>query len=101
MPIALDVPMMINIAAIFVMFYCLYSVLSVGRNMAGGAVGRQWRFLTILVVMFTGGYLVTPFFSMVPAELVRILVSLIFFFGAIYVLITIRMVHQIIKELMS
>jgi hypothetical protein len=38
MPIAFDIPMLINIAAILVMFYCLYSVLSVGSNMAGGAV---------------------------------------------------------------
>jgi hypothetical protein len=101
MEISVDVAMIINLAAIALMFYCLYMVMTVGRNMVGGAVGRQWRFLTLLVMMFTAGYLVTPFFQLVPPEFVRILVSLIFFFGAVYVLVTIRMVHQVIQELMA
>ncbi len=89
----------INIAAILVMLYCLWTVISLGRSIPGGVVGKQWRILTVLVVVFTLGYFVTPFFSRLPVELINLIVAAIFFFGAIYVLITIRLIHRIIAEL--
>ena len=95
----LNLATFISIAAILVILFCLYSVIALGRSIPGGVVGKQWRFLTILVAMFTVGYLLTPFFGMLPPQLINILVSLIFFFGAIYVLITIRLIHRIITEL--
>ena len=95
----LNLATFISIAAILVILFCLYSVIALGRSIPGGVVGKQWRFLTFLVAMFTVGYLLTPFFGMLPPQLINILVSLIFFFGAIYVLITIRLIHRIITEL--
>ena len=55
-----DVSTWISIAAIFVMLYCLFLVITLGNNVPGGVVGKQWKFLTSLVVLFTIGYLVTP-----------------------------------------
>lgn len=49
--------------------------------------------------MFTIGFAFGPFFGKLDIETLRLLVSLIFFFGAIYVIITIRMIYNIIKEL--
>ena len=95
----LNLATFISIAAILVILFCLYSVIALGRSIPGGVVGKQWRFLTFLVAMFTVGYLLTPFFGMLPPQLITIIVSLIFFFGAIYVLITIRLIHRIITEL--
>ena len=95
----LNLATFISVAAILVILFCLYSVIALGRSIPGGVVGKQWRFLTFLVAMFTVGYLLTPFFGMLPPQLINILVSLIFFFGAIYVLITIRLIHRIITEL--
>lgn len=94
-----DISTWISIAAILVMFYCLVLVISLGKNVPGGVVGKQWRFLTFLVVLFVLGYLTTPFFGLLPAQLVSLMVSLIFFFGAIYVLITIKLIYRIIEEL--
>lgn len=94
-----DLSMWISYAAIAVMLVCLYMVLSLRAGVPGGVVGRKWRFLTLLVVMFTAGYLVTPFFDQLPAEAIRLIVSLIFFFGAVYVLITVRLVYTVIREL--
>jgi hypothetical protein len=91
----------INIAAIAVMLVCLATVFRLRANIPGGVVGRQWRLLTLLVSMFTAGYFVTPFFSKLPAEVINIVVALIFFFGAVYVLITVRLIYRIIDEMTS
>ncbi len=94
-----DVSFFISIAAIVVMVYCLYLVLSLKKNVPGGVVGKTWGTLTALVTLFTAGYFVTPFFSLLPAEVINLLVSLIFLFGAIYVVITVRLIYRIIEEL--
>ena len=94
-----DVSTWISIAAIFVMLYCLFLVITLGNNVPGGVVGKQWKFLTFLVVLFTIGYLVTPFFGLLSTQLVSVMVSLIFFFGAIYVVITVKLIYRIIEEL--
>lgn len=95
----LDVSTAISLIAILVMFYCLWLVLSLGKNIPGGVVGRTWRTLTGLVALFTAGYLVTPFFGLLPPELMKLIVALIFLFGAIYVIVTVKLIHRIIEEL--
>ena len=94
-----DVNLVISVAAILVMFYCLWLVLSLKRNIPGGVVCEKWRLLTALVVLFTAGYLTTPFFGMLPQSLINLIVSLIFLFGAIYVVITVKLIYRIIEEL--
>ena len=89
----------INIAAILVMLYCLGSVIVLGKELPGGIVGKQWRTLKLLVVLFTIGYFITPFFGQIPPASINIIVALIFLFGAFYVLITIRLIYRIIAEL--
>ena len=91
----------INVAAIAVMLVCLYMVFTLRSKIPGGGVGKQWRLLTVLVTLFTVGYFVTPFFTMLPANIINLIVALIFFFGAIYVLITVRLIFRIIEELTS
>jgi hypothetical protein len=91
----------ISIAAIAVMAWCLITVIRLSANIPGGVVGKNWRFLRILVVLFLLGYLVTPFFPQLPAEWINVIVAAIFFFGAVYVLITVRLIHRIISVLTS
>jgi hypothetical protein len=94
-----DISTGISIAAIFVMIYCLFLVINLGKQVPGGVVGKNWKFLTLLVVMFTVGYLTTPFFSLLPPQFVNVMASLIFFFGAVYVVITVKLIYRIIEEL--
>lgn len=94
-----DLSALITYAAIAVIALCLVMVLALRKGVPGGVVGRQWRVLTFLVGLFTAGYLVAPFFGVLPVETMRLIVSLIFLFGAVYVLITIRLVYRVIKEL--
>ena len=94
-----DVSTVISASAIVVIFYCLWLALSLRRNIPGGVVGRQWKVLTSLVALFASGYLVTPFFGLLPQGLINVIVSLIFLFGAIYVAITVKLIYRIIEEL--
>ena len=98
---AIDLITAINVAAIAVMLACLYLVFTLRSKIPGGVVGTQWRVLTSLVTLFTLGYFVTPFFSLLPTEVIKLIVALIFFFGAIYVLITVRLIYRVIEELTS
>ncbi|PKM45153.1 MAG: hypothetical protein CVV05_07215 [Gammaproteobacteria bacterium HGW-Gammaproteobacteria-1] len=95
----LDISLIISFAAILVMIFCLIQVYSLKAKIPGGVIGKRWNFLVMLVVLFSVGYLATPFFGTLPAELMRLIAALIFFFGAIYVLITVKLIYQIIQEL--
>lgn len=95
----LDISLIISFAAILVMIFCLLQVYTLKSKIPGGVIGKRWNFLVMLVVLFSVGYLATPFFGALPTELMRLIASLIFFFGAIYVLITVKLIYQIIQEL--
>ena len=95
----LNVNIVLNIAAILIMLYCLYLVLSLKSSIPGGVVGKRWNFLTLLVVLFNIGYLTTPFFDQLPPEILRLIMSFIFIFGAIYVAVTVHLIFNIIREL--
>lgn len=89
----------LNIAAIGVMLFCMYLVYSLRSKIPGGVVGKQWGILTLLVTLFTVGYFVTPFFTQLPPNVINMIVALIFLFGAVYVLITVRLIFRVIEEL--
>lgn len=94
-----DITFIITLAAIAVMLYCLVLAFSLRKDIPGGLVSKQWRVLELLVVLFTLGYLATPFAASLSEGTLRLIVSLIFLFGAIYVVITVKLIHRIIKAL--
>lgn len=97
--IALDATFVVTVLAVLTIFYALWNVISLTPSVPGGIVGRQWTILSTLVVVFTFGYLIAPFFRVLPDEVLRLVVALIFLFGAVYVVITIKLVHRVIKVL--
>jgi len=94
-----DIPLIISLAAILIMIFCLIQVYTLKSKIPGGVIGKRWDFLVFLVILFSIGYLATPFFGALPIELMRVIAAMIFFFGAIYVLITVKLIYQIIVEL--
>ena len=94
-----DLIMIVGLAAVFIMLINLFQVISLRSQVGGGMVGKSWNIMTLLVVMFAAGYSNLLFLATIPVETLRIIVSFILFFGAIYVLITIRLIYGIIKEL--
>ena len=99
MDLQFDSTFFINVAGIAIMLYGLTQILSLRKQVPGGMVGRYWQTLTVLVAMFTLGYLATPFFASLPPDSIRMIVALVFLFGAIYVTLTIRLLYRIIEEL--
>lgn len=96
-----DLIAIVGLAAVFIMLINLFQVVSLKSRVSGGMVGKRWNVMTLLVVLFAAGYFILPFLASMPVETLRIIVSLILFFGAVYVLITIRLIYGIIKELSS
>ena len=89
----------LSVASIGVMAYALYRVLVLRRRIPGGVVKSTWNVMTGLVVLFMVGYLATPFFSLLPALVKELLVGVIFFFGAIFVVIVVNLFFRVVKEI--
>ena len=94
-----DTVLVLGIASIAIMFYCLWLTLSLKKRVPGGIIGSRWNLLTALVILFSAGYLTVPFFHKLPPEFINLIVGFIFLFGAIYVLITIRLIFSVITAL--
>lgn len=94
--IKFDLFTMISALAIVTMFVALWKAIDYKSSVPGGVVGKTWNLITTLVAFFFIGYLTTPFFVLLTQEFKDLIVAFIFFFGAIYVLITIGLVHKII-----
>jgi hypothetical protein len=99
MGVQIDTAFFINAAGIAIMIYGLVDVLMLRSKIPGGQVGKAWKALAALIGLFTIGYLASPFFGALPADSIRTIVALIFLFGAIYVILTIRLLNRIITEL--
>ncbi|MDP1609782.1 MAG: hypothetical protein Q8M11_01885 [Sulfuritalea sp.] len=97
----LDLITIVGFGAVLIMLINLFQVISLKSQISGGVVGKSWNVMILLVVLFAAGYMILPFLSTMPVETLRIIVSLILFFGAIYVLVTIRLIYGIIRELSS
>jgi len=91
----------LGITALCVMLVNLYFTLSMRTQIKGGVIGRRWNAMTGLVVLFTVGYGILPFVNSLSTDALRLIVALIFLFGAIYVAITLRLILSIVHELMS
>lgn len=93
--------LILDIAAIVLMAYCLYLVITLKKEIPGGVIGKKWKTLSVLVLIFAAGYMSMPFFGEIPPDTLRLIISVIFFFGSIYVLVTIKLIHTVIRSLSS
>ena len=89
----------LSISAISIMLYALFLAFSLRSKIPGGKVRSSWNVLSTLIVLFTMGYLTTPFFRYLQADTKDILVGLIFFAGAIFVVVVIRLFYKIIEDI--
>jgi hypothetical protein len=89
----------LSISAIIVMLYAFYSVMMLRKKIPGGVVRKTWNILAGLIVLFTVGYLSTPFFPMLPPSVKDLLVGVIFLFGAVFVVIVIKLFYKVVSDL--
>ncbi len=91
--------LVLSVLSIVVMLYALYSALIFRHKVPGGKVKSTWNFLAGLIVMFSIGYISTPFFRLLPQEIKDVLVGVIFLAGAIFVLIVIKLFFKIVEDI--
>lgn len=87
--------------AIAVMAVNAVQAVQLARRLLGGEVGERWRLLTGLIVVFFFGYLVSPaaiYFQASP-EVMNVMMFGVFLFGAIFVLVVIGIVRQVLSFL--
>ncbi len=91
--------LILSISAICVMLYALYRVIALQKKIPGGTVKDTWKVLSWMIVVFSLGYLTTPFFPYLPQFIKDIVVGVIFLFAAIFVVIVINLFYRIVSEL--
>jgi hypothetical protein len=69
--------LVLSLSSIVVMLYALYKAFVLRHRVPGGKVRSTWSFLSGLIVMFTVGYLSTPFFRLLPSDIKDVLVGVI------------------------
>jgi len=89
----------LSVSSIAVMLFALYQTFILRHKVPGGKVRSTWNFLSVLIVMFSVGYLATPFFGLLPQEVKDILVGVIFLAGAVFVLIVIKLFYKIVEDI--
>jgi hypothetical protein len=82
--------------AILVMGIDVVLTLRLRRAIVGGEVGEQWNLLTVPVVFFFFGYLLSPLalFFQIPTEYLCLLVFGVFLFGAVFVWVVNGVIRQ-------
>lgn len=95
----ISLAMVINLVGIGLMLYCLYNVIQLRSAVTGGVLKKKLDFLFFLIIFFTAGYFVPPFLTYLPEDLRPLLVAGFSIFGAIYVLISVKLIDQIIQAL--
>lgn len=91
--------LILSVLSIAIMLYALYSVFVLRHKIPGGKVKSTWNFLAALIMLFTAGYLSTPFFRLLPQEIKDIVVGVIFLAGAVFVVIVIKLFFRIIEDI--
>jgi hypothetical protein len=94
--LGLDLFTIVSGLAIITMLIDVVLAYEYNKSIPGGEVGKAWNALLSLVTLFLMGYLTTPFFIVLSQEVKDLIVALIFLLGAVYVLITLRLVHRIV-----
>ena len=82
--------------SIITMLIALLRAVDLKKSVPAGGVGKTWNVIASLVTFLFIVYLTVPFFVLLSQETKDLIVSCIFFFGAMYVLINLELVHRII-----
>ncbi|HEY6010542.1 MAG TPA: hypothetical protein VIX18_03645 [Nitrospirota bacterium] len=94
--IGFDLFTVVSGLSIITMLIALLRVLNLKKNVPSGGVSKIWNVMAALVIFLFIVYLTLPFFLLLPQETKDLIVSFIFFFGAIYVLLNLELVSSII-----
>ena len=81
------------------MSFCFFMVLDLRKRQP--EVQVYWTRLAMLIGVFVISYAVLIFFPSLPPNVMFLVVALVFMLGAVYVLLTIRLIRGILDEYMN
>lgn len=85
--------------AIVVMLVGLVLVFRLRKIAPGGKIGRVVGAMLGFIVLFLMGYLAGPFLPMLGDSIwPLILTAVVFLFGAVFVVLVLRLIHQLIQQ---
>ena len=92
------VSFLISGLAILTMLTCVIRGIAFYRRIPGGKIKRRVAILVALLLFFFLGYIASPFFYLFEKiEYTSLIVYLVFFFGALFVLLSIDTMYAILK----
>lgn len=91
----------VSFAAIVTMVINVVLAVRLRRAMIGGVIRSRWGMLTNLIIIFLLGYILSPLLLVfqLPIEYMSLLVFLVFLFGAVFVAVVIRILHDTLASL--
>ncbi|ADD28266.1 hypothetical protein [Meiothermus ruber] len=88
------------VLGLLLMVYNTYTGLQIKGLAPGGIIGERLTQLNALIVFFALGYLLVGVLTWSrPADTLLVIMALILLFGAIFVLLVLRLVQAILKAL--
>jgi hypothetical protein len=91
----------LSFAAIVTMVINVVLAVRLRRAMIGGVIRSRWGMMTNLIIVFLLGYVLSPLLLVfkLPVEYMSLLVFLLFIFGAVFVAVVIRILHDTLASL--
>lgn len=87
--------------AIVTMVIGLSMVVGLRKAAPGGTIGRAVNWIFLLIIFFVLGYLLTPFMPRMAMEVNLLFTALIFFFGAVFVVVVLWLIRSLIDKVMA
>lgn len=89
----------ISVLAICVMAINVFKAYTLKKSIVGGELGEKWNYSFYLIIFFFIGYIISPLILRISPEYKDIIISLVFLFGALFVLIMISILISVITVL--
>jgi hypothetical protein len=90
--------LILSLLSIVTMSFALYRAIKLGKRIPGGVMKTTLNLLTKLIVLFTIGYLVAPFFFTLPQFSTYTVVGILFFAVSVFVVIVIDLFYIIVTD---
>jgi len=87
--------------AIVTMIIGLKMVVGLRKMAPGGTIGKAVNWMLVLILSFVLGYFLTPFMPRMSMELSLLFTALIFFFGAVFVVVVLWLIRNLIEKVMA
>ena len=91
----------LSFIAIITMVINVFLAVRLRRAMIGGEIRSRWGMLTNLIIVFLVGYILSPLLLVfqLPVVYMGFVVFLVFLFGAVFVAVVIRILHDTLASL--